>query len=103
GTISDEQYNNLQEKKQKIADLTKYLKENHIKITEDNKNIFIENNIPIPSSNLTYYELLKRPEIKLSFLENFIQLDYSEEVKEQVEIDVKYEGYIKKAYKEVEK
>ena len=103
GTISDEQYNHLQEKKQKIADLTKYLKENHIKITEDNKNIFIENNIPIPSSNLTYYELLKRPEIKLSFLENFIQLDYSEEVKEQVEIDVKYEGYIKKAYKEVEK
>ena len=92
GTISDEQYNHLQEKKQKIADLTKYLKENHIKITEDNKNIFIENNIPIPSSNLTYYELLKRPEIKLSFLENFIQLDYSEEVKEQVEIDVKYEG-----------
>ena len=103
GTISDEQYNRLQEKKQKIADLTKYLKENHIKITEDNKNIFIENDIPIPSSNLTYYELLKRPEIKLSFLENFIQLDYSEEVKEQVEIDVKYEGYIKKAYKEVEK
>ena len=103
GTISDEQYNHLQEKKQKIADLTKYLKENHIKITEDNKNIFIENDIPIPSSNLTYYELLKRPEIKLSFLENFIQLDYSEEVKEQVEIDVKYEGYIKKAYKEVEK
>lgn len=103
GTISDEQYNHLQEKKQKIADLTKYLKENHIKITEDNKNIFIENNIPIPSSNLTYYELLKRPEIKLSFLENFIQLDYSDEVKEQVEIDVKYEGYIKKAYKEVEK
>ncbi len=103
GTISDEQYNHLQEKKQKIADLTKYLKENHIKITEDNKNIFIENNIPIPSSNLTYYELLKRPEIKLPFLENFIQLDYSEEVKEQVEIDVKYEGYIKKAYKEVEK
>ncbi len=103
GTISDEQYNHLQEKKQKIADLTKYLKENHIKITEDNKNIFIENNILIPSSNLTYYELLKRPEIKLSFLENFIQLDYSDEVKEQVEIDVKYEGYIKKAYKEVEK
>ncbi len=103
GTISDEQYNRLQEKKQKIADLTKYLKENHIKITEDNKSIFMENNIPIPSSNLTFYELLKRPEINLAFLENFITLNYSKEVKEQVEITVKYEGYIKKAYKEVEK
>ena len=29
--------------------------------------------------------------------------DYPDEVKEQVEINAKYDGYIKKAYKEVEK
>ena len=103
GTISEKQYENLQNNKQNITDLTKYLKENHIKITEDNKHFFTENDIPIPNNNLTYYELLKRPEIKLSFLENFVTLDYTKEVKEQVEITVKYEGYIKKAYKEVEK
>ncbi len=103
GTISEEQYNRLQNKKQKIAELTKYLKENHISMTEENKNIFIEFNIPIPTSNLSFYELLKRPEIRLSFLENFIKLDFSNEVKEQVEISTKYEGYIKKTYKEVEK
>ena len=103
GTISEKQYENLQNKKQNITDLTKYLKENQIKITEDNKHFFTENDIPIPNNNLTYYELLKRPEIKLSFLENFVTLDYTKEVKEQVEITVKYEGYIKKAYKEVEK
>ena len=103
GTISEEQYNRLKNKKQKIAELTKYLKENHISMTEENKNIFIENNIPIPTSNLSFYELLKRPEIRLSFIENFIKLDFSNEVKEQVEISTKYEGYIKKTYKEVEK
>ena len=103
GTISEKQYKNLQNKKQNIADLTKYLKENHISMNENNKKIFENNNIPIPTSNLTYYELLKRPEIKLSFLENFVTLDYTKEVKEQVEIAVKYEGYIKKAYKEAEK
>ena len=103
GTISEEQYNRLQNKKQKIAELTKYLKENHISMTEENKNIFIENNIPIPTSNLSFYELLKRPEIRLSFIENFIKLDFSNEVKEQVEISTKYEGYIKKTYKKVEK
>lgn len=103
GTISEEQYNRLQNKKQKIAELTKYLKENHISMTEENKNIFIENNIRIPTSNLSFYELLKRPEIRLSFIENFIKLDFSNEVKEQVEISTKYEGYIKKTYKEVEK
>lgn len=103
GTISEEQYNRLQNKKQKITELTKYLKENHISMTEENKNIFIEFNIPIPTSNLSFYELLKRPEIRLSFIENFIKLDFSNEVKEQVEISTKYEGYIKKTYKEVEK
>ena len=103
GTISEEQYKRLQNKKQKIAELTTYLKENHISMTEENKNIFKENNIPIPTSNLSFYELLKRPEIRLSFLENFIKLDFSNEVKEQVEISTKYEGYIKKTYKEVEK
>ena len=103
GTISEEQYKKLQEKKSKIADLSSYLKENHLKLTEDVKKIFEKNNIPIPSSNLSYYELLKRPEITLAFLENFVTLNYADEVKEQVEIAIKYEGYIKKSYKEVEK
>ena len=103
GTISEKQYDKLQEKKKKIKELTEYLKENHLKINEDIKIIFMENNIQIPNSNLTYYELLKRPEINLKFLENFIEINYDDEVKEQVEISVKYEGYIKKAYKEVEK
>ncbi len=103
GTITDEQYQKFQQKKSEIEALTKYLKENHISLNAENKKIFNENNISIPSVNLSYYELLKRPEIKLSFLENFINLDYSKEVKEQVEISTKYEGYIKKSYKEVEK
>ena len=54
-------------------------------------------------TGLNYYDLLKRPEINLEFIENFITLDYPTEVKEQVEIKAKYDGYIKKAYKEVEK
>ena len=103
GTINEEQYKKLQEKKSKIADLTQYLKENHLPINSTNKKIFAENNIAIPTSNLSFYILLKRPEIKLSFLENFIKLDYPDEVKEQVEITIKYEGYINKALKEAEK
>ena len=103
GTISEKQYDKLQEKKKNIKELTEYLKENHLKINEDIKIIFMENNIQLPNSNLTYYELLKRPEINLKLLENFIEINYDDEVKEQVEISVKYEGYIKKAYKEVEK
>ena len=57
----------------------------------------------MPTSNISFYELLKRPEINLEFISKLIEIGFSDEIKEQVEIMVKYEGYIKKAYKEVEK
>ena len=36
-------------------------------------------------------------------LEHFIEIPYDEIIREQVEISIKYEGYIKKAEKEAEK
>lgn len=48
--------------------------------------------------------LLRRPEIKIHLLNHFINLsNWDEEVLQQVEIDVKYDGYIEKANKLVEK
>ena len=103
GTINENQYKKLQMKKEKIARLIENLKYNHISKNEITKKLFKENNINIPTSNISYYELLKRPEVNIKFIEKLIPIKYNEEVKEQVEIMVKYEGYIKKAYKEVEK
>lgn len=103
GTINEEQYNRLIEKEKKIKELTKYLHENTLHLTEDVIKVFESNNINVPLTGLNYYDLLKRPEITLKFIENFIEINYSSEVKEQVEINAKYDGYIKKAYKEVEK
>ena len=103
GTINEEQYNRLIEKEEKIKELTKYLQENTLHLTEDVIKVFESNNINVPLTGLNYYDLLKRPEITLKFIENFIEINYSSEVKEQVEINAKYDGYIKKAYKEIEK
>ena len=103
GTINEEQYKRLQKKKQEIESLIKYLKENHISKNSETLKIFSEFNKDVPTSNISFYELLKRPEINLDFISKLISIDYSDEIKEQVEIMVKYEGYIKKAYKEVEK
>ena len=103
GTINEEQYQKLLAKEEDIKNLTEYLTNNTLHLTSEVKNIFINNNINIPLTGLNFYELLKRPEVNLKFIENFINIDYSEEVKEQVEINAKYDGYIKKAYKEVEK
>lgn len=103
GTINEEQYNRLIDKEEKIKELTKYLQENTLHLTEDIIKVFESNNINVPLTGLNYYDLLKRPEITMKFIENFIEINYLNEVKEQVEINAKYDGYIKKAYKEVEK
>ncbi len=102
-TISEETYNRLLLKRKQIKELTNYLKENHCKLTSEVENIFKQNKLDIPKSSLSFYDLLKRPEITINFIKKIITIDYPEEVEEQVEIAVKYEGYINKAYREVEK
>ena len=92
GTINEEQYNRLIEKEEKIKELTKYLQENTLHLTEDVIKVFESNNINVPLTGLNYYDLLKRPEITMKFIENFIEINYLNEVKEQVEINAKYDG-----------
>ncbi len=90
----------------KIEDIDKcieYLKDNKLKITNEVEAIFNENIIPIPQTTISYEQLLRRPEVTIEFIENFIEIPFSDEIKEQVYINLKYEGYIKKAYKEAEK
>ncbi len=105
GLISEEKYNKLIKKEEDIKSLLEELKESKI----NNKNItpvilktMSIDNMPI-GTNL--YNFLKRPEININLLlnENIIQKKYDDEVYNQVEILVKYEGYINKELKEVEK
>ena len=103
GTINDNQIEKLKIKKQQIIELKEKIKNVKLVITEEIKTKFIDNNIEIPKKSITFEELLKRPEIKFEFLDEFNNLNYSKEVKEQVEIELKYSGYINKAYKEAEK
>lgn len=103
GLIDDEKLNKLKTKKQKINDLLLFMKENKIKITKEVEEVFKKENIEVPTSTLSLEQLLKRPEINISFLEKFIEVPFKEEIKEQVSINLKYEGYIKKSFKEAEK
>ncbi len=103
GLLPKEKYLQFEQKLNDIASLFQLLKTTRItpkKATND----YIESISSTPlKDGMSLYEFLKRPEIKINDLEHFVEIPFSKEVKEQVEINTKYEGYIKKANKEAEK
>lgn len=103
GLISEEQKQKLDNKRKQIQKCLDYLAYNKLKITNEIKKVFEENNIQVPNATMSLENLLRRPEITTEFLEKMVEIPYSEEIKEQVSINLKYEGYIAKAYKEAEK
>lgn len=103
GLIDDEQLNRLNTKKKQIAELMTFMQENKLKITSEIESVFKEENFTVPTATLSLEQLLRRPEIDIKFLERFKEIPFAEEIKEQVSINLKYEGYIAKAYKEAEK
>ena len=103
GMISDEQIERLNKKEEEISKLLTYMKETKLKITPEIKEEFEKNNFQIPNASLSLEQLIKRPEIKINFLSSLIDIPFDESIKEQIEINLKYEGYIAKAYKEAEK
>ena len=103
GLINEERYSKFNKKKNDIEDLKNILKNNKITPTKDT-NEYIES---IGSTELkdgiTLYDLLKRPEINFDHIKHFINIDYENDVLEQVLVSIKYEGYIVKAEKEAQK
>ena len=102
GLISNDRYNKFISKKEAINNLINELKTNKITPTELGNKFLRELNTTEIKDSITLYDLLKRPEIKIDSLNNLFG-KYSKDVLEQVEISVKYEGYINKALKEAEK
>ncbi len=105
GLISDERYNKFLDKKQKIEAEKKRLEETIVRPTEE-VNEFLRNQ---GTSELTtgskLSELLKRAEISYASLAAIDKdrPELGEQVKEEVEIQVKYDGYIKMQEAQVEK
>ena len=103
GLINEEKYNNFLNKKKQIQNLINLLKNNKITPTEKTNSYLEKIGTNKILDGITLHDLLKRPEITLENIKKFIDIDYQKEIMEQVEIIIKYEGYIKKAEKEVRK
>ena len=101
GLIDEERHNKLLQKKEDIKSLTSLLKETYITPKQNDKLSTL--NTALLKDRINLYNLLKRPELTIENIKEFIPLDYSKEVLEQVEIHNKYEGYINKALKDAEK
>ena len=103
GLIDQQTYDKLLDKMQKIDELMNKLK--NTKLTTKDNELLKKLGTTIIKDGINLYDLMKRPEITYSKLLSNKVLDdeYTEEIVEQVELSIKYEGYIAKAKREAEK
>ena len=94
GLITGEKYKKFINKKNSIEELKNKLKE--IKIIVDNEKRRV---------GISVYDYLKNPTSNLKNIieEHNLDINYPQDVIEEVEIQIKYEGYIKKIEREAEK
>ena len=103
GLLSDEQYNKFMEKEQNIEELINYLKSTYLTPKKEINEYLESINTPILKDRISLYDILKRPEVNFEDIKEFVSKSYDHEVIDEVEINIKYEGYIKKQEKEAEK
>lgn len=103
GLISEDRYEKFLGKKEMIENETERLKNLYISPSEKVLNYLESRNSTAIKSGFNVAELLRRPEIDYESLGEIIELPgLSRAVREQVEIAVKYEGYIKRQMQQVE-
>lgn len=104
GLVSDERWRKYQEKQEKLQKMREKLNK-LIKIDEKLNNFLKNNNESIPVNSLKAVEILKRNNIDIYKLNNEFNLfDESESaLLETLNVEVKYEGYIKQQNDEIEK
>ncbi|MUK88139.1 tRNA uridine-5-carboxymethylaminomethyl(34) synthesis enzyme MnmG [Ornithinibacillus sp. L9] len=105
GLITEERYQKYEEKKRLVEEEKNRLRKITIKPTDEVQKMLEGANATSLREPVKAYDLLKRPELTYELIEKVIESveDLPSEVKEQVEIQIKYEGYIKKANEQVER
>ena len=97
GLIDEERYQKYLDKIKDIEKLKEELKITKLKPTEEVNNYLISLSSAPLKDGISLYDLLKRTEINFENIEKYFKFDYDDEIKEEVLIQIKYEGYIKKA------
>ena len=104
GLIDNERYNKLLEKEKLIEEEKKRIENLNIGVKEDIQKILEENGSTLLQSGATMAELVKRPELSYDKLlpADKDRPELPADVREQVNIAIKYEGYIERQLRQVE-
>ena len=103
GLIDDEKYNQLLNTIKEIEEVQNDLKNIKLNPNKENNDYILSIDSTVLKEATSLYDLLKRPEIKFNDIKKYYDKEIREEIIEQVEINIKYEGYIVKAMKEAKK
>ena len=103
GSVTEEQMNNLNRKKESIASLKDELASIKVNAHNVTKEILESLETDTFEVGMSLLNLLKRPQIKISMLKPYLENTYTDEVLEIVEVEIKYAGYIEKTNREIEK
>jgi tRNA uridine 5-carboxymethylaminomethyl modification enzyme len=105
GLISEERYGRFQKKKEQIEEEKKRLNSVIVKPTAEVQQLIREAGGAELKDGIRALDLLKRPEMTYEHIRKLApaETEIDEEVAEQVEIQIKYEGYIQKSLQQVER
>ncbi|MCV9886595.1 tRNA uridine-5-carboxymethylaminomethyl(34) synthesis enzyme MnmG [Metabacillus halosaccharovorans] len=105
GLISDERYERFNLKKKAIEEEKERLSSTIIKPNQETQNLILSVGGSELKDGIKAADLLKRPEMTYEHIAQLVPSEQvvDSDVSEQVEIQVKYEGYIEKSLQQVEK
>lgn len=103
GLVKESDFKKTQEKKKAIDNGISYLRKTKISATEEiNQTLGQLETTPI-NKKITLEELLRRPEIDIAALQTFNHASFREDAAKQIEIEIKYAGFIQRQLSEVER
>ena len=106
GLVDERRFQVYERKKRLVEEEKERLERTAVPVTEEVKMILGQmRTAAVPQQGITLAGLLRRPEIKYDDIGKLSpgSEELDEEIKEQVEIQLKYEGYIKKQQAQIEK
>lgn len=104
GLIDDETYHKLQEKERRIQEEIERVEHATVGGSAEVQSLLESLNSTLLKSGTTIAELIRRPELNYKVLAPIDKErpEFPEDVCEQVEINIKYDGYIRRQMKQVE-